>query len=70
MTTTHGNAMEAGDLPDVEKAFEAQQTQDGHSHLSFDRAAEKRVVRKIDLHLMPLVMILYLLAYLDRSNIG
>lgn len=27
-------------------------------------------MRKIDLHLIPLVMALYLLAYLDRSNIG
>ncbi|KAI6715076.1 hypothetical protein JHW43_002442 [Diplocarpon mali] len=36
----------------------------------FDAALERRVVRKIDRHLMPLVMILYLLAYLDRSNIG
>ncbi|KAH9213618.1 MFS transporter-like protein [Leptodontidium sp. 2 PMI_412] len=38
--------------------------------LQFDAALEKRVVRKIDRHLIPLVMILYLLAYLDRSNIG
>ncbi|KAJ5042449.1 uncharacterized protein L3040_004997 [Drepanopeziza brunnea f. sp. 'multigermtubi'] len=31
---------------------------------------EKAVVRKIDMRLIPLVMMLYLLAYLDRSNIG
>ncbi|RFU26658.1 hypothetical protein B7463_g9683, partial [Scytalidium lignicola] len=31
---------------------------------------EARVVRKLDKHLLPLVMGLYLLAYLDRSNIG
>ncbi|KAE9371599.1 MFS transporter-like protein [Stipitochalara longipes BDJ] len=35
-----------------------------------DLKLERRVVRKIDLHLMPLVIALYLLAYLDRSNIG
>ncbi|KAK5993513.1 MFS transporter prlL [Cladobotryum mycophilum] len=35
-----------------------------------DPAIEKRVVRKLDFHLVPLVMGLYLLAFLDRSNIG
>lgn len=31
---------------------------------------EKQVLRKLDTRLVPLVMVLYLLAYLDRSNIG
>ena len=31
---------------------------------------ERRVLRKLDKRLVPLVMGLYLLAYLDRSNIG
>ncbi|CAG8970654.1 hypothetical protein HYALB_00003408 [Hymenoscyphus albidus] len=31
---------------------------------------ERRIVRKIDRTLLPLVWILYLLAYLDRGNIG
>lgn len=31
---------------------------------------ERKVVRKMDKRLVPLVMGLYLLAYLDRSNIG
>ncbi|KAF2495737.1 MFS general substrate transporter [Lophium mytilinum] len=31
---------------------------------------ERRVVRKFDRHIIPLVMALYLLAFLDRSNIG
>ncbi|KAI1741593.1 hypothetical protein F4680DRAFT_69908 [Xylaria scruposa] len=38
--------------------------------LKIDSALERRVVRKIDLHLIPLVMSLYLVAFLDRSNIG
>ncbi|KAI0467488.1 major facilitator superfamily domain-containing protein [Xylaria cf. heliscus] len=38
--------------------------------LRIDPALERRVVRKIDLHLIPLVMSLYLVAFLDRSNIG
>lgn len=37
---------------------------------TIDPAMEKRVIRKLDLHVVPLVMALYLLAFLDRSNIG
>ena len=32
-----------------------------------DHAAEKRLVRKLDLYIVPLVMLLYLLSFLDRS---
>ncbi|KAL2701256.1 hypothetical protein AAEP93_008075 [Penicillium crustosum] len=32
--------------------------------------AEKKLVRKIDLYLMPSVFILDLFSYMDRSNIG
>ncbi|CAG8130231.1 unnamed protein product [Penicillium nalgiovense] len=35
-----------------------------------DADAEKKLVRKIDLYLMPSIFILYLFSYMDRSNIG
>ncbi|KAA6411638.1 MAG: MFS general substrate transporter [Lasallia pustulata] len=35
-----------------------------------DYAAEKRLVRKLDIYIIPLVMLLYLLSFLDRVNIG
>ncbi|MCJ1470241.1 hypothetical protein MMC07_008886 [Pseudocyphellaria aurata] len=35
-----------------------------------DRAAEKRLIRKCDLHVLAPVALLYLLAFLDRINIG
>jgi len=35
-----------------------------------DPEVEKRVVRKFDKHMVPLLATLYLLAFLDRSNIG
>jgi hypothetical protein len=35
-----------------------------------DPVIEKRVIRKLDLHIVPLLSALYLLAFLDRSNIG
>ena len=31
-----------------------------------DRAKEKKLVRKLDLHIVPVVMLLYLLSFLDR----
>ncbi|KAL6157038.1 hypothetical protein ACJQWK_06638 [Exserohilum turcicum] len=35
-----------------------------------DPVIEKRVRRKLDTHVVPLLSVLYLLAFLDRSNIG
>ncbi|KAK4702792.1 MFS transporter, ACS family, pantothenate transporter, partial [Phenoliferia sp. Uapishka_3] len=35
-----------------------------------DAAYEKRVVRRIDMHLIPWLALLYLLSFLDRTNIG
>ena len=35
-----------------------------------DPEIEKRVRRKLDTHIVPLLSALYLLAFLDRSNIG
>lgn len=32
--------------------------------------AEKKLLRKIDLHLMPILWIMYILNYVDRTNIG
>lgn len=36
----------------------------------YDDAETKRIIRKIDIRLMPLLTVLYLLSFLDRSNIG
>ncbi|CAI7646470.1 unnamed protein product [Penicillium pancosmium] len=38
--------------------------------IDIDPVAEKRLVRKIDLYLMPSAFVLYLFSYVDRSNIG
>ena len=34
------------------------------------RRGEKKLVRKLDMTLMPIVWVLYLFSYLDRNNIG
>lgn len=35
-----------------------------------EREMEKRIVRKIDYRLLPITALIYLLCYIDRSNIG
>lgn len=40
------------------------------SHLTIDPAAEKRLLRKLDMWLSPMMIVCFLVAYLDRSNIG
>ena len=35
-----------------------------------DRAAEKKLLRKLDLHVIPVIALLYMLAFIDRINIG
>lgn len=38
--------------------------------IAIDPAAEKRLIRKLDLMLSPMMVLFFLVAYLDRSNIG
>ncbi len=38
--------------------------------LAMDREREARILRKVDWHLVPLLSFLYLIGYVDRSNIG
>lgn len=35
-----------------------------------DTEEEKRLVRKIDLYLLPCIWVMYLMSYLDRTNVG
>jgi hypothetical protein len=37
---------------------------------SIDLAAEKKLLRKCDLNVLPPLFVLFLLAFLDRANIG
>ena len=42
----------------------------GHHESPEWRAAERKIVRKLDMTLMPIVWILYMFNYLDRNNIA
>lgn len=39
-------------------------------HTSFDAKAEARLRRKIDVHIIPIVAVMYLFCFIDRANIG
>lgn len=43
---------------------------DGSAEVSIDRAAEKKLLRKCDLRVLPPLFVLFLMAFLDRTNIG
>ncbi|GHJ89070.1 hypothetical protein NliqN6_5472 [Naganishia liquefaciens] len=42
----------------------------GHALVSIDKVASSRLARKIDLHIVPIVALQYLFAFIDRANIG
>lgn len=42
----------------------------GRSSIHIDPVAEKRVIRKCDYRVVPPLTVLFLLAFLDRTNIG
>lgn len=42
-----------------------------HSYSSeHQKAVEKRLLRRIDIHIMPLVVIIYIFSYLDRNSVS
>jgi hypothetical protein len=59
----HG-AMELENIVIDEKAAAAGE------HLPIDLLAEKKLLRKVDLHVIPILFLLFLMAFLDRTNIG
>jgi hypothetical protein len=56
--------------PDISQAEAGNEGPNGGIPYHVTPEMERQVVRKLDKRLVPLVMMLYLLAYLDRSNIG
>jgi sugar phosphate permease len=55
------------DIHDVSKAPLAKYDPET---LEIDHVAEAKLIRKLDIHVIPMVMLLYLFSFLDRVNIG
>lgn len=45
-------------------------SENGARYRSLSSAEERRLMRKIDLHVVPMMVLFYLLSFLDRTNIG
>lgn len=58
------------DLKELAERGHAVTDEDGNVLLQFDPVAEKKLLRKIDLYVVPTVMMLYLWCFIDRANIG
>lgn len=43
---------------------------DANTEIDFSHIDEKKVLRKMDIRLVPMLALLYLLSFLDRGNIG
>lgn len=71
-TNINSEAREATDLHDEKNGHytDLESTKADNSALLIDHAAEKRLIRKLDLWIVPPVMLLYLFSFLDRVNIG
>lgn len=71
MVTDFDEHEKAGNLSHVEKSSSLTLQDDNDSNeVPADRNLERRTVMKLDLLLPPLMIGFYLLAFLDRSNIG
>lgn len=58
------------DEKSVTRHLETVESVFGHHESPEWKAVERKVVRKLDMMLMPIVWILYVLNYLDRNNIA
>lgn len=63
--------VEMDDFPTKELAVNAEELELQQAIRNYipDTDAEKKLVRKIDLHLIPILWLMYVLNYVDRTNI-
>ncbi|KAJ4352809.1 hypothetical protein N0V95_003917 [Ascochyta clinopodiicola] len=65
-TSSRGGKSRAEEIARINKLA----TAPGVTLESFAHLDEKKILRKMDLHLIPMLALLYLLSFLDRGNIG
>ncbi|KAL9614567.1 MAG: hypothetical protein Q9167_000936 [Letrouitia subvulpina] len=69
-THTHHSSIEKGVLPHAQPtSYVAEELDDDHND-PVGRAAERRLLLKIDLAVLPILALLFLVSFVDRSNIG
>lgn len=67
----HQNQHRRGSTKEEEKShIDALATAPGVTMASFAHLDEKKILRKMDIRLIPMLALLYLLSFLDRGNIG
>ena len=62
--------MEEKTVPSEPKVVSASDISNVDPELIDDKALEKKVTRKVDARVVPMLCMLYMTAYLDRTNIG
>ncbi|KAK6955560.1 hypothetical protein Daesc_003200 [Daldinia eschscholtzii] len=69
-SSLEANETVVSNLDDYEESISQDGLHQGANLTNYTPEQEARVVRKLDLNLMTLFFVLYMLAYLDRGNIG
>ena len=64
----HAQHLEKVDLDERSSGSDTAASRRPHMHI--DPAAEKKIIRKCDYRVVPPLTTLFLLAFLDRTNIG
>lgn len=57
-------------MPTSEKSVQCDKVQYAPTFQDNDYPEDRRITRKVDFRLLPILTLLYLLSFLDRSNIG
>lgn len=57
-------------IPEKNHGQETVEVHSGQSTPAPDRSAEKKLLWKLDIHIVPILTFLFLFAFLDRINIG
>jgi len=66
----HDPTLDHGKTEDVAEKTSNSSAELEAQHVELDEAESARVLRKVDMRLVPMLALLYLVAFIDRSNIG
>jgi hypothetical protein len=58
------------DSKPIEGSINEKEAEMSSGEVYIDPVAEKKLIRKLDLMLSPMMVLIFLVAYLDRANIG